>query len=76
MKSPITLNKVIPFVNEEYEGIQVLWNGEMGFGQYIIYKPVKSKDANNTWFVDTEHMSKSWLPDLLQQWVNQMEVTG
>ena len=76
MKSPITLTQAFPFENDQYEGGELHWIGEMGFGQYTIYRPVKDDKTDNTWYVYTEHMSKSWLPDLLEQWVEQMEVTG
>lgn len=76
MKSPIKLTQAIPFANNQYEGLELRWCGEMGFGQYTIYRPIKDGETDNMWSVDTEHMSKSWLPDLLEQWVEQMEVTG
>ena len=43
---------VEPFVNDEYVGFKLLWNGNIGWGEYTIYKHV----GEDTWYADDEYM--------------------
>lgn len=41
-----------PFHNEEYEGIVIEWESDLGWGQYQIYREVGAQG----WSVDSEGM--------------------
>ena len=65
-----------PFVNEQYTGVVIRWDSDIGFGQYTIYKEVGS----DLWYAESEHMDsnddKSFLKELLKSFVEKLEITG
>ncbi len=65
---------VTPFSNEKYEGIEIKWNSNQGFGTYFLYR---AKGSSN-WIADSERMdsneNKNFLPKLLQKFVDEVEV--
>ena len=68
----VKLYAVIPFKNDEYEGIQLLWSGDVGFGQYDVFREVS--DDETPWQADSEFMDepgeRRFLKDLLCQWAD------
>lgn len=65
---------VTPFSNEKYEGIEIKWDSNQGFGTYFIYR---AKGSSN-WIANSEHMdsneNKNFLLKLLQKFVDEVEV--
>lgn len=50
----IQVDDIEPFVNEKYKGFKILWSGNIGFGEYTIYKKV----GEDEWYVDDEYIWK------------------
>ena len=53
-----------PFVNDKFCGFKIQWTGNIGFGEYTIYK----KAGTNWWHADSECMDDkddTWFLDLL-----------
>lgn len=68
--------EITPFSNKEYEGIEIKWDSNRGFGTYFIYR---AKGTSN-WIADSEHMdsneNKNFLRMLLQKFADEVEVVG
>lgn len=64
---------VYPFDAEGVEGIVIEWSGNIGFGQYTLYK-----DEQGFWRGDSEHMDsqkeKDFLRYLLNDFVEQIKL--
>lgn len=74
-KYEIHVDDIQPFVNDEYIGFKILWSGNIGFGEYTIYKYANG----NTWYSDDECMEnpkedKKFLKELLNNFVMQVKV--
>ena len=71
----VQVDDVEPFVNDKYIGFKILWSGNIGFGEYTIYK-----EANkNEWYADDECMEKSnedrtFLKLLLDDFIKQVKI--
>ncbi len=65
-----------PFVNEVCSGFKILWSGNIGWGEYTLYKKIGNNDE---WFWDDECMenpegNKAFLKLLLNDFATQIEV--
>ena len=72
----VHVDDIEPFVNEVYSGFKILWSGDIGWGEYTLYKKIGN---NNEWFWDDEHMEnpegdKAFLKLLLNDFATQIEV--
>lgn len=68
------VNNIDPFVNETWVGFKILWSGNIGFGEYTIYREPNS----DKWHVDDEYMENpkgdtSFLRMLLNDFMKQLE---
>ena len=54
------------FQNEKYEGVDIAWNGPIGFGHLQIYKNV----GEDKFYVDTECLGKEFTKKILELAVN------
>lgn len=43
----VNVTGIIPFCNSEYAGIKLIWDGNIGFGEYTIYS--EDKDKQGLW---------------------------
>lgn len=70
----VGVDDIEPFVNEKYIGFKILWSGNIGFGEYTIYKVV----GEEKWYADSEYMDttedKEFLEILLKDFLKQLEV--
>ena len=48
----LVVGKWYPFVNDEFEGIHIEWDSDIGFGIYTIYRQRGTKE----WMLDDEGM--------------------
>lgn len=66
--------EVTPFSNEKYEGIEIKWNSNQGFGIYTLYRV----NGSSIWLADSEHMdsneNKNFLRELLLKFADEVEV--
>lgn len=74
-KYEIHVDDIQPFVNDQYIGFKILWSGNIGFGEYTIYKYANG----NTWYADDEYMEnskedKKFLKELLNNFIMQVNV--
>lgn len=73
----VHVDDIKPFVNEKYSGFKILWSGDIGFGEYTLYKKSENDDE---WFWDDEYMEnpindKSFLRLLFEDFAKQLEVS-
>ena len=70
----LQVDDVAPFVNEKYSGFLIVWSSDIGFGTYMVYKPVGSDE----WFGDSEYMDddedKEFISELMKLFINKMNV--
>lgn len=70
----LKINDFYPFANEQYTGITIQWNSDIGFGEYIIYKPVGS----NKWLADSEGMDdnedKDFIKTLMELFIEKLNI--
>ena len=71
----IQVDDIEPFVNEKYKGFKILWSGNIGFGEYTIYKQV----GEDEWYADDEYMEnpkedRTFLKLLLDDFIKQVKV--
>lgn len=70
----IILDEILPFSNEQYEGVILRWYGDIGFGEYTIHRA----KGETKWKADSEHMDseedKSFLKELLRQMTNMLVI--
>lgn len=71
----IQVDDIKPFVNEKYSGFTILWSGNLGFGEYTIYKRI----GEDKWYVDDEYMEdpendRTFLRILFEDFAKQLEV--
>lgn len=50
----IKVHDIEPFANDKYEGFKILWSGDIGWGEYTIYK----QTGTSKWHADSEHMDR------------------
>lgn len=63
-KAEVHVVDIDPFVNDQFCGFKIHWAGNIGFGEYTIYKEAGS----DQWRADSEYMddeNDTWLLDLL-----------
>lgn len=58
------------FDNEEYEGLQIEWRGNTGWGQCDIYRA----QGSWKWMANTEHMGRDFLKMLLEKLADKVEI--
>jgi len=72
----LEINEIIPYQNDRYVGIKILWNANIGFGECDLYRNVGSE----TWNADTEHMcdnkDREFMKMLMDKLVEKVEVVG
>ena len=70
----VTVDAVIPFVNDKYTGICIKWFGNIGFGEYNLYK-INEEDG---WHGDSEYMDsnddKWFLKMLMEQFIERIDI--
>ena len=70
----LKLDKVEPFANSKYSGVVLEWSGNIGWGEYTIYRNYDSDE----WFAESECMDrgedKDFLRELLKQFVDKIKV--
>ena len=77
VKDSTNMNQVLDKVGYTvYSGFRILWSGDIGWGEYTLYKKIGN---NNEWFWDDEHMEnpegdKAFLKLLLNDFATQIEV--
>jgi hypothetical protein len=63
-----------PFVNERGSGFVIMWNSDIGFGEYTIYKRADSDE----WRGDSEHMDtnedKAFIKELLKLFADKLTI--
>lgn len=69
----IQVDDIQPFDNDKYYGFKILWSGNIGWGEYTIYKIV----GDNKWYIDDEYMENprgdtSFLRLLLENFTEQI----
>ena len=72
----VHVDDIEPFVNDKYAGFKILWSGDIGWGEYTLYKKIGN---DNEWFLDDEYMEnpkgdKAFLKLLLNDFATQIEV--
>ena len=74
-KVKVEVYDVEPFVNNEYKGFKLLWEGNIGFGEYEIYQSV---DDPNKWKACSECMDstddKWFIFKLFDSFIKQLEI--
>ena len=70
----VYVDDIKPFVNEKYIGFKILWSGNIGFGEYTIYK----KAGEEEWYADDEYMEnpredRTFLKMLLDDFMKQVK---
>ena len=74
MDKKIILDHVDAYKNEEYQGIRFEWHGNIGWGEYNLYK-VNDEDG---WHGDSECLddneNKSFLIELMKQFINEIKI--
>lgn len=73
--SQLKIDEVIPFANEKYEGIKILWSDPtIGWGEYTLFKEAGGAE----WFADSEHMDwgedKTFLETLMKRFIEMIEI--
>ena len=70
----LKLDKIEPFANAQFLGITFEWSGNIGWGEYTIYK---SHDSDK-WLAESEGMDrgedKDFLRELLKQFADEVKV--
>ena len=73
-KMTVRVDGVEPFKNEWFEGFTIYWSGNIGFGQYTIYR----SNGSEEWCGDSECMDsnddKWFIKRLLSDFVSQLEI--
>ena len=75
-KVDIHVDDIEPFVSDVCAGFKILWSGNIGWGEYTLYKKIGN---NNEWFWDDEYMEnpkndKTFLKLLFDDFAKQLEV--
>lgn len=70
----LKLDKVEPFANSKYSGIVFEWSGNIGWGEYTIYR----EHYSDEWIAESECMDrgedKDFLRELLKQFADKIKV--
>lgn len=59
----VSVDDIVPFTGKDSKGFTIEWHGNIGWGQYTIYK-----DENGIWHADSEYMDSKddmWFLKLL-----------
>ena len=74
MDRDIILDDVIVFSNDTYKGLCLQWHGNIGWGEYNLYK-VNDEDG---WHGDSDCLddneNKSFLIELMTQFINEIKI--
>lgn len=72
----LQIDEVKSFENSRGNGVAILWNANIGFGELTLYQ--RNKDSK--WGAYTECMcnneDKEFIRMVLNKWVDEMEVDG
>lgn len=70
----VRIDDIEPFKNDRFRGFKILWSGNIGFGEYTIYRA----EEDEQWRAESECMdttdNKEFLALLLKDLMNQIEV--
>lgn len=70
----VRIDDIEPFKNDRFRGFKILWSGNIGFGEYTIYRA----EEEEQWRAESEHMDttddKEFLALLLKDLMNKIEV--
>ena len=70
----LKLDKIEPFANSKYLGVVFEWSGNIGWGEYTIYREYDSDE----WIAESEGMDrgedKDFLRELLKQFADKIKV--
>lgn len=73
-KIEVKVDDIKPFINEKYIGFVIKWYGNIGWGEYTIYRAID----DDQWYADSECMDttedKEFLTILLKDFMNKLEV--
>ena len=70
----VQVDNIEPFINEKYSGFKILWSGDIGWGEYTLYK----KAGEDEWYIDDEYMEspkndRTFLKILFEDFAKQLE---
>lgn len=70
----VEVTELEPFINEKFQGFKLIWVGNIGFGEYIIYT-----DGEN-WYADSECMDgnddKWFIQKLMSSFIEKLKITS
>ena len=70
----VKIDEVKPFISEKFNGIAIKWYGDIGWGEYMLYR----KEGDNKWYGNSEYMDskndKVFLKLLLNEFVDKVEI--
>lgn len=70
----VKIDSIMPYKNEKYEGICIKWYGNIGYGEYNLYKT----NEEDSWHGDSECMDtnedKAFLKMLMEQFIKQVKI--
>ena len=68
----VSIDNIIPFKSKKRVGVIIEWSGNIGFGEYTIYK------KNDKWYGESECMDrgedKAFLKYLLNRFAENVEI--
>lgn len=70
----VQVDDIKPFINDKYTGFKILWSGDIGWGEYTIYK----ETGTDIWYADDEYMEnpkddRAFLQILLDDFIKQVK---
>ena len=70
----VGVDDIKPFINDKYLGFKILWSGNIGWGEYTIYK----ETGTDEWYADDEYMEspkddRTFLKLLLDDFMKQVK---
>ena len=70
----VHVDDIEPFANDKYTGFKILWCGNIGWGEYIIYK----ETGDEKWYTEDECMEvpkgdTTFLKILFDDFIKQLE---
>ena len=83
----LQIDQIIPFSNEHHAGFTIRWSGNIGFGEYTLYRktmpydddPYSQCDEEEKWEAQSEHMDaqddKDFITELMRLFVESLTIT-
>lgn len=73
----LELTEVVPFSNDSYRGIKLLWTSNIGWGEYTIYQSANIENKME-WLGDSEHMDSiddnDFLKELMRLFIEKISI--